>query len=188
MTRFTKITLAIAGLWFAVLCVFAARQTPNTQLLGAVMTLALLVVILISFVRIFTDWKQQHWRSLIPFVSCMLAVALYPASRSAIRRITFERSLPRYESIIRQIESSPVPISSEVVLIEQTEDSSIYHVRTNRSPDGVLSVEFLTGGGFPVKHSGYLYCSSGVIEPGSYFDSRWPKKREMKPKWFRISD
>ena len=188
MTRLTKIALITAGLWFAVLCVFAARQTPNTQMLGAVMTLALLVVTLISFIRIFTDWKRQHWRSIIPFVSCVLAVALYPASRSVIHRLTFERSLPHYELIIRQIESSPAPISSELLLIEQTEDSSIYHVRANRSPDGVLTVEFLTGLGFPVKHSGYLYSSSGVIEPDSYFDSRWPKKREMKSKWFRISD
>jgi hypothetical protein len=188
MPRFTKIAMITAGLWFVIFGVFVAHQTPKTQILSALMTLAFLVVILISFVRIFTDWKRQRWRSLIPFVSCMLAIALYPASRSAIRRITFERSLPHYETIIRQIESSPVPISSESRQIEQTEDSSIYHIRANRSPDGVLSVEFLTGGGFPVKHSGYLYCSSGVIIPGSYFDSRWPKKREMKTQWFRISD
>ena len=34
----------------------------------------------------------------------------------------------------------------------------------------------------------YLYTSSGGIQPGSIFDSRWPLKIQMKPKWFRIGD
>lgn len=188
MTRFTKITLAITGLWFAMLCVFAARQTPNIQMLGAVMTLALLVVALIGFIRIFTHWRREGWRTVIPLVVCMLVVALYPASRAAIRRITFEKSLPHYESIIRKLESGPIPDPTELLRIAQAEETSIYHINAIQSDDGVLTVEFLTGLGFPVKHSGYLYCSSGVIEPNSLFDSRWPKKREMKSNWFRISD
>ena len=105
-----------------------------------------------------------------------------------IRQVIFQRSLPRYESIIHQIESGAIPVSGELRHISQVEGNWAYAVLAQRGTNGVLTVEFLTGGGFPVKHCGYLYSSSGVIESGSLADARWPKKHEVRPSWFRISD
>lgn len=184
MQRFTKISILIAGLWLGTFCLFVARQTPSTQLFSFLMTLVLLLVVLIGFVRIFTQWNRERWRSLIPLISCGLAVAVFPVSRSAILRLTFEHSLPRFESIICKLESGPLPDPSAVLEIAQVEDNTIYHAKAKQSPNGDLTVLFLTGNGFPVKHSGYLYSSSGTFSPSK----DWPKVKEMKPNWFRISD
>jgi hypothetical protein len=83
-----------------------------------------------------------------------------------------------------------VLVSGEVISVPLVgaERDLGYGVLAERDPNGVLTVELLTGGGFPVKHSGYLYTSSGSVRPGSFFDERWPFKTEMKAKWFRISD
>lgn len=188
MPRSAKITVVIAGLWFLVFTAFVARPSPSTQLLSMLLTLGLFVFGFISFVRVFTHWHRERWRALVPLSVCVLVVVLAPELGAAIRQLIFQRSLPRYESIIRQIESGAIPVSSELRHISQAEGAWAYAVLARRGTNGVLTVEFLTGGGFPVKHSGYLYCSSGVIESGSLADSRWPKKQEVKPSWFRISD
>ena len=70
----------------------------------------------------------------------------------------------------------------------ETERDLGYLVLAERDTNGVLTVELLTGGGFPLMHSGYLYSSSGGVKLGSFFDERWPLKTEVRPKWFRISD
>lgn len=188
MSRVIKITIFVAGLWFAAFIAFAARPSPVTQLLSMLLDLGLLVFGFISFIRLFTDWRRERWRVVIPFATCVLAVALAPEVGAAIRRVTFQHSLPHYESIIRQMESGTIPVTQELRRLEQAEDGSAYSVLAQRGTNGVLTVEFLTGGRFPVKHSGYLYCSSGFIEPGSAADSRWRKKREVRPLWYRISD
>lgn len=188
MSRVIKITFAIAGMWFAVFIAFAVRPSPVTQLLSMLLSLGLLIVSFISLVRVFTHWGRERWRSVTPLVACVLVVVLAPEIGAAIRRVTLRQALPSYESIIRQIESGAIPVTTELRHIPQLESGSTYAVLAQRSTNGVLTVEFLTGRGFPVKHSGYLYCSSGSIEPGSLVDSRWPKKREMKPLWYRISD
>lgn len=188
MSHVIKITIFVAGLWFAVFIAFAARPSPVTQLLSMLLDLGLLVFGFISFIRLFTHWRRERWRVVIPFATCVLAVALAPEVGATIRRVAFQHSLPHYESIIRQMESGTIPVTQELRRIEQAEGGSAYSVLAQRSTNGVLTVEFLTGGGFPVKHSGYLYCSSGFIEPGSAADSRWRKKREVRPLWYRISD
>jgi hypothetical protein len=187
MPRLSKITLGIAGLWFLGFTAFAALPSGLTQLFSMLLTLGLLVFGFVSFVRVFTHWRQERWRSIIPVGACALAVVLAPEIGGLIRQFMFQRSLPHYESILRQMESGSIPVSVELDRVPQAESSLAYAVLAQRA-NGVLSVEFLTGGGFPVKQSGYLYCSSGVIERGSLIDSRWPKRRKVRPLWFRISD
>jgi hypothetical protein len=54
MSRVTKITIFMAGLWFVVSVAFAVRPSPVTQLLSMLLTLGLLVFGFISFIRLFT--------------------------------------------------------------------------------------------------------------------------------------
>jgi hypothetical protein len=104
--------------------------------------------------------------------------------------VIFITSLPSYEQIVRQIESGEILVSSNLTDLPQAVPMArlAWAVRAKKDSDGILTVEFLTEQGFPVKHSGYLYCSSGTIEPGSVEDSRWPFRHEERPKWFVISD
>ena len=152
------------------------------------LTLGLLGAGFMSLVRVFTYWGRERWRGVAPLLACVLVVMLAPEVGAAIRGALFRRSLPGYESLIRQLESGAIPVTTELRQVWQAEGVSAYSVMAQRGTNGVLMVEFLTGAGFPVKHSGYLYTSSGSIEPGSRIDSRWPKRRTLSPLWYRISD
>ena len=187
MSRFSRITVLIGCLWFLAFTASAAQPSGLTQLFSMLLTLAFLLFGLMSLVFVFVHWRQERWRSLIPVGASALVVLLEPEVCNLIRQFMFDRSLPRYESIIRQMESGSLPVSDQLRRVPQAEGALAYAVLAQRT-NGVLSVEFLTGSGFPLKHSGYLYSSSGLIEKGSLIDSRWPKRREVKPLWFRISD
>jgi hypothetical protein len=88
------------------------------------------------------------------------------------------------------MESGSIVVSDKFDRIPQAETEArlVYRVFAEKDTNGVLMVEFDTESGFPVKHSGYLYSSSGTIEPGSQMDSRWTFRQEVKSRWFYISD
>lgn len=187
MPRLDRLTLVIAGLWFLAFAAFAARPSALTQLFSMVLTLGLLALGFLSLALILTRWRQERWRCIVPVGVCALVVVLAPMVHGLIRQFTFQRALPQYQAIIRQMESGEIPVTAELRRIPQTAGTGAYAVLAQRTNE-VLRVEFLTGGGFPVKHFGYLYSSSGTIEKGSPMDSRWPERREVRPSWFQISD
>lgn len=53
------------------------------------------------------------------------------------------------------------------------------------SKPNVLVVEFHTGGGFPVKHSGILFTTN---QSWIQIQKRWPYLREVKPNWYVFRD
>ena len=187
MSLFGKVTICFASLCFVAFVAFAARPSNVTQLLCILVTPGFLIFSLISLVRLCRHQGREHWRIILPPATCVLAVALAMVVVRPIRLAVFHRWLPHYESVIRQMESGTISVTHELRRISQVEGGPAYAVLAQRT-NGVLTVEFLTGGGFPVKHSGYLYSSSGSIEPGSIADRRWPRRREVKPLWFQISD
>lgn len=187
MLRLPKVTLIITGLWFWTFVAFAARPSGLKQLLLLPLTLAFFVLGIISLFRALDRWPKERWRAVIPAIACVLAFVLALTFRGVMRTVLFDRSLPGYQHVIRQIESGSIPVSSKLQQLPQAESPWAYGVLAQRT-NGVLYVEFLTGGGFPVKHSGYLYSSSGAIEEGSVVDSRWPKRRKVRPLWFAVSD
>jgi hypothetical protein len=185
---FTDITVTVAVLWSLSFVAFSGWQSLVTQLLSFLLSIGLLVFCAVSFVRIFTRWKRESWRSAIPFLVCVVAVFAAEVGGNSLRSFLFMRALPRYESVIREIETGTFPVKNgETVAIPRKEETGAYAIFAYRT-NGVLAVEFLTGGGFPVKHSGYLYSSSGVVERGSIAQRRWPRRTKVRPLWFRISD
>jgi hypothetical protein len=88
------------------------------------------------------------------------------------------------------MESGSIPVSTNWTSFPQAVPLAplTYAVFAQKDTNGVLTVEFITESGFPVKHSGYLYILSGVIEPGSKEDSHWPIRKEEGTRWFFISN
>jgi hypothetical protein len=191
MSRLGKIVVGASLIWFVLFTVYAAhRRSIILQLLGLPATLCFLAAVVISIFCIFSEWRRRRWLALLPFAVCVLSVVLSSAIVRTIRHAIFVRSLPSYEAVVRQMESGSIPVSTNLSLVPQAVPLAhlAYAVLAEKGSGGVLTVEILTEGGFPVKHSGYLYVSSGVVKPGSMEDSRWSIRNEERPKWFYISD
>lgn len=191
MSRLGKFVVIVSVIWFVLFTVYAAhRRSIVLQLLGMPVTLCFLAAGVISMVCALSEWRQRGWLSLAPFAVCVLAVVLSSSILRPIRHAIFVRSLPSYETVVQRMESGSIPVSTNLGLIPQAVPLAhlAYAVLAQKDTNGVLTVEFLTEAGFPVKHSGYLYISSGVVEPGSVAYSRWPIRHEERPRWFYISD
>ena len=190
MSRLGKFVVVVAVIWCIGSTVYFSHRTNLSQLLTLPLGLCFLIAVIISIVCAFSDWRQRLWLSLLPFVACILSVVVSGAIVPPIRHAIFVRSLPSYEMVVQKMESGGIPVSTNLSPIPQALPLAhlAYAVFAQKDTNGVLTVEFLTEGGFPVKHSGYLYISSGVVEPGSVACSRWPIRQEERPKWFYISD
>jgi hypothetical protein len=151
---------------------------------------AFLLAVMLSLLFAWTKRRQLRFLAVIPLLlslsSCVATTVLGRAARQA----QFERQFSRYVALVENIQAESTVAPGEVVSIplSEAERDLAHSLLAERTTNGVLVVELLTGGGFPLKHSGYLYTSSGSIQSGSFFDSRWPFKTEVTPKWFRISD
>ncbi len=191
-----RLVACVAGI--AVLCAlsaaselhFASSQNEWTQLLGVLGVGAYLLALGFSLLFAWTERRQLRLLALIPLLLCFGSCAASTAVARAARQAEFERQFPRYLALVERIQLDNALVSGKVVSVplSEAERDLGYSVLAERNTNGVLAVELLTGRGFPLKHSGYLYTSSGSIQPGSFFDSRWPLKTEVKPKWFRICD
>jgi hypothetical protein len=190
MSPLDKFVVRVAVIWCVGSTVFFSHRTNLTQLLTLPLALCFLAAVIISIVCAFSEWRQRRWISLLPFGTCVLSVVVCGAIVRPIRQAIFVWSLPSYEGVVQQMESGSIPVSATLSRVPQAESKArlTYGVFAQKGTNGVLTVEFLTECGFPVKHSGYLYCSSGVIALGSDADSRWPIRHEEKPKWFYVSD
>ena len=102
-------------------------------------------------------------------------------------KFKFEKS--QYEKVVSLMRNGDIGIGHD---LERVEVPSAYRhlaytVIADEEPNGVLTAEFLTGGGFPVKHSGYLYRSDDEPRKWKHI-SRWPRLRKIESRWYRISD
>jgi hypothetical protein len=190
MSRLGKCVVGVAVIWCVGSTVFSSHRTNLSQLLTLPLVPCFLAAVVISIICAFSEWRQRRWFSLLPFGACVLSVVVSGAVVRPIRHAIFVRSLPSYETVVQQMESGSIPVSATMSRIPLAESQArlTYAVLAQKDTNGVLTVEFLTECGFPVKHSGYLYCSSGVIASDSVAASRWPIRHEEKPKWFYISD
>jgi hypothetical protein len=73
----------------------------------------------------------------------------------------FRYQRPDYEAVISMIERGQIPVAANLgqIAIPDSYKHLVYAVLGNRDPNGVLTIEFLMGSGFPAKHSGFLYRS-----------------------------
>ena len=189
MSRADKATIWLAAFAFVGITVFGAHRTPFLQLITCPLLLGFLVLICVSIVRIFTGWKTRGMRALIPFAVCIAAVVAMGVAGRIVRRAVFAWALPSYEQVVSDIQSGRINVSDQFDRIPEAEKTArlAYRVFAQRGANGSLFVEILTESGFPVKHSGYLYCSSGEIDD-SFLRSRWPITSRMREKWFYVSD
>ena len=186
MSRSGTYVVIASLIWLMIDEAIAAHRTMGLQFLGMFMSLCFLGVILFSFVRMFTEWRQRSWRAAVPFATCAITVVLFIPLGRLVSRAVFAWALPSYEAIVQQVESGGILVTNEFVEIPQTEKARlVYEVRGKRDANKVVKIMFFTEEGFPALHSGYLYSSSG--EAGSEIESRWVASK-LRDHWFFISN
>jgi hypothetical protein len=178
------LTFLVCAIAFASLVVFAVRMTPASQLLLFVSMFAWFLALIGGVMFSFSAWKEMRFRALVPLGVCLITVPCASVVARGAMAFQFSRQLPSFERAVSEIKAKNIPAGTNATI----PNNSALLVFAERTSAGQLQVEFVTGLGFPVKHSGYLYAENGIIEAGSLLESRWPYTSRVRPQWFHVSD
>lgn len=182
--------MAIATSWFVIASVFIAHKSGWLQLAAMLVSLPYMACFFYSVFEMFRGWRSHKTRALIPLAACVGAwFGAFTVGAFAQRQL-FLLNLPKYQAIVSSVdvESLPLGEKAESLALNSEAQKLVYVANAERTQDGALLVELLTEGGFPVKHSGYVFSSSGNLPAESIIRKRWPHIREVQPKWFRVAD
>lgn len=182
--------IAIAAICFVALSAFKAYNSPLGQLILFLLTVPYLASIAASVVEPFRGWRAYGLRSLIPLAACAAAWYGSMPVGGMLQSHLFSNNLPRFQAIADGIKPEALPADgkSELIPISADDANHVHRVFAYRSIAGVIVVEFLTEHGFPAKHSGYVFSSSGSLPTDAKFHYRWPYADEVRPRWFRVSN
>jgi len=102
----------------------------------------------------------------------------------------FTSKRPFFEKVIADLRTAEPTTSTALTRIPVPDEAKhmAYAIFVQRPGDGRLAVEFLTGGGFPVKHRGFLFLSEGRIEDYPQIAERWPRRKQFRENWLFIGD
>lgn len=191
--RGAKIILAVCVAWFLCQVAFIVQPTNIGGLALLPFSISFLVVLIISFVSIFRQWKAHGLFAIVPFLICVFVLLVSKPVGVAVGDTLFWRwRLPQYEAVIQKMETGIIPVSTKPNMMMPPEVGIspvlAYRVFALKDTNGLLNVAFAYGGAFPLYHTAYLYCSSGVIERGSFFDNKFPYRRQISDRWFKVTD
>lgn len=184
---------ASVGLLFN-LAVLAWAIEPDTylQLGGMLLCGVVLCLLVVDSLMAIWWWRLHRLRSFVPLGACCASLILsVPAVKvgGSIGEWRFLSRLSEYEAVVSLMQADSIVVSRELQHLDLPARFSglAWATLAERDSSGVLTVEFMTGGGFPVKHSGYLYRSKGSLEEWPHA-SRWPRARLVRDNWYAISD
>lgn len=193
MRKLKYICLATVVLHLVVTIYFCEQRTPGKQLLSMAVTGFAGIVSLISLINGFSLYFREKLKAFVPALICIIGL---PASMligshlgGVIQSDRFQKNLPRYEAVVELIEKGELTTNSQSSLIRLPDQYGDLAWATMAKSSGTnVVIEFMTEGGFPVIHSGYLFISSGNIQNDPDSVQRWPYHSRVNSNWFRISD
>ena len=172
---------------------FSIKPNTGAQLLGMLIDLILIFLLLASFIAGICFVPRDKFRAFIPAAICLVGLPanLFIASYLGvtIRDWQFRKNLPRYMEVVQLIEKGEIkasPSDPRIQLPNQYTDLSLVTFAKTNNDSWII--EFNIGGGFPVKHSGYLYVSTGKIDNDPETLERWPYRSQISTNWFRVED
>lgn len=186
----STIALIYSTVFLVVYTMFSVKQTPIMQFITMFMTLGFLVLLIASGIALLSCWKENRFKSFYPLAICAFVVVYIIVAVPAIKDIAFKKSLPKYEKIISMINRGEIEIDISRKRIELPSDykALAYATFGERDSKGVLTIEFFTGAGFPVKHSGYIYRSDGQLSSSPEVYKRWRYIKGKSQNWYYFSD
>ena len=179
---------------FAVMAYFAAQRNLIMQLISMATLLAVLILPLVSFVFGLANYRRDKFRAFVPLLICVVGLPVSfigaVALGGSVKQSRFQKNLTRYNEVVRHIQAGdfqPDPNNYFHIHLPPPYADLAWFARTQTN-GGNLYIEFFTEGGFPVKHSGYLYVADGKIGDNTSFFQDWPIHSRINTNWFYISD
>ena len=185
-----KIVASVCLIWFLAVAAFDWWQSNLIKILTMPLSAAYLYSWIASIVCVFACWRRWHIRALVPLAICIATAIVSRTVSHPLMEAGFARILPRYATLVQQMETGQIVVSNTPtrVVLSGKEAELAYAVWADKATNGILTVTFFVGGGFPVKHWGYLYRSSGENPPQAWWiESDWMGRR-LNDKWFYIFD
>ena len=177
-------TIAICGLLLAISLAMAAKPSPTLQLLLMVAAPAWAIAALRALVFLFRQVWDQGARAAVPLVACIGTIVLTLQLAPVANRLYFELKRPAFDVVIADRQSRKMENGMSQIIPSDV----AYCVLVERTSAGRFQIEFLTGGGFPVKHTGFVYAETGSVDPGSRIGGRWRRWNRLDQNWFAIAD
>ena len=192
MKKMLAVTICTGAALDATIFLFALKPNGLLQLLSMLLLLVVLVILITDLVCVPHQWKQYRLKAFLPFFAASFClVMIFPSiiSGGLLRDHLFRSRLPQYKSVLGMMMDGSIDVGDELRLIELPPEYSSLASGTMAQKDsnGILTVEFIIGGGFPVKHSGYLFRSEGKLQDWEHA-GRWPYRYKIDEHWYRISD
>jgi hypothetical protein len=182
--------LAIAGMSFVSCVAQAAFPSGLTQLATLLMVVPYLGATLLAMFVLARSWRAPNWRSAIPLACCLAVLPAAVPAGDAARELRFALDLPTYEAIVarRDVQELAPGTRLDPLTLSDSESSGVYLAGAERMADGTLLVEIWNGSGWPVRHFGYLYTSSGTMPEGARVRERIFSHYQARPHWLRLVD
>jgi len=192
MKRMLKVTICAGAALDVTLFLFALKPSILWQLLSMLLFFAGLVILIADLVFVLGQWKQYRFRAFLPFCAASLCLTMILPSIIAgnlLRDHLFRSRLPQYEAVLGMMMDGSIDVREDLRPIKLPPEYSSLAVATLAQKDssGILTVEFIIGGGFPLKHSGYLFRSEGRFQDWEHA-ARWPRWSKIDDHWYRVSD
>ena len=184
LTRF--LVIATCVLCFVLYTAFLIRPTATLQLASMFSFLTMAVALAASMVYAIKGWRTLGIRSVYLLVACLIVIPAAEKFGVFGRQAYFENILlPDFREVVANVDKSEVANAEPPVILRS---KHAYLAWAEVAENGRLHVIFFTGGGCPVRHSGYLYVDGSDIDHTAKILQSWKKPQNVMDSWYRISD
>lgn len=191
MRRRHQFIYLAAGAWLLTISSLSLHLSGTLQLASIIATLLFAMAALLSLFELVRRWREA--KAYLPLATCLAtvlaALLVLPPLVSAAQAALFRWSQSELQALVDRSDVKSIQPGQAIVLPLSTQERRLVRFATaRRNDDGTLFVSVLTETGFPVLHAGYLYSSSGSLEPASERLQNWPVARAVSPNWYRVHD
>ncbi len=187
LLRQVRAPLLISLASFVAATLQGVHPTGEHQLFMMLMTLIWLCSLLYYAVRTIWNWRTEVRTGLAALGLLCLAPALSLVLSRPVRDLIFQYELPRYQAAMRWAASQAVA-EKEVLLNSPSQYADLGKVIVvGDSKTCGLTVDFLWGDGFPVKHVQRRYTALPLPAPNAACGARLFRARPLAPNWFELS-
>ncbi|MCP4260900.1 MAG: hypothetical protein GY774_25830 [Planctomycetes bacterium] len=163
--------------------IFKIRENAVLQLIFFIAILMYLALLITDISWLIKRWKSEKWLSLYPIVLWIIILLATPFITVFCVKKTFEYNLPKFQGIVEELKKEPHETGER-----KRSDKNVGRHVDSWYEDEVFIVQIWWGNGFPVKHTCYVYVSSGDIDKIEYFTKNFYGRLRLNQNWFRVFD